>query len=143
MGISFRPAGPADVEALAALVGELGYPSSSAAVGARLERLGRLEQGLVLVAEEGGRLQGWVHVLAFHSLSSDPCALVAGLVVRAGARRRGIGRALLERAEGWAREQGLHAVRLRSGEARSGAHAFYRAQGYRLVKRQLQFRKQL
>lgn len=143
MGISFRRARPGDAEALGALAGELGYPSSAAAVRSRLERIARREAEVVFVAEAEGAVVGWVHVLEFLSLASDPCALIAGLVVGEPSRRRGIGRALVECAEGWARERGLSSIRLRSRESRAGAHAFYGRLGYRPVKRQLQFRKEL
>lgn len=54
-------------------------------------------------------------------------------------RRRGIASALLAAAQG----RGDGAVRLCSGEGRTGAHAFYRANGYVCDKRQLNFKKQL
>ena len=143
VGISFRRAGAEDVEALVGLVLELGYPSPLECVRARLTAIAERSAEVVLVAEEERRVVGWIHVLEFHSLSSDPCALIAGLVVADGARGRGIGRALVQRAEAWARARGLGSLRLRSGEARRAAHAFYERLGFRLAKRQLQFRKEL
>jgi GNAT superfamily N-acetyltransferase len=54
-----------------------------------------------------------------------------------------VGRALVERAEQWARSRGLSGIRLRSRVTRAEAHAFYRCLGYQPVKQQLQFRKEL
>lgn len=46
-------------------------------------------------------------------------------------QRRGLGRALMERAEAEAARDGVRYFTLTSGLARSGAHAFYEARGYR------------
>lgn len=143
MGRLFRPATPDDVPALTELAGELGYPSTTAAVAARLEDLLARPEHLVLVAEESGEVRGWIHAQESRSLAGDPCALVTGLVVAERARRAGLGRALLARAEDWARARELGAVRLRSRLQRHDAHAFYTSLGYRETKRQVQFRKEL
>ena len=50
---------------------------------------------------------------------------VLGIAVSSAWRRQGVGRALLSAGEAWARSKGAVAVRLVSGEARKGAHAFY------------------
>lgn len=143
MGIVFRPARPADAAGLVGLVEELGHPAPLAGIQARLARL--LERGdqAVFVAEQEGELLGWVHVQEFLSLASDPAGLVTGLVVDPAARRRGLGRGLMEAAEGWARARGLATLRLRARVERTGAHAFYRRLGFELAKEQLQFRKDL
>ena len=142
-GILFRPARPEDAAGLVELVGELGYPSSNTEVDERLRRVLEREDHAVLVAVEGPRVLGFVHALEFLTLASDPCALISGLVVDRAARRRGVGRRLVEGAETWARARGLSAMRLRSRVTRLEAHAFYEALGYEPVKQQLQFRKAL
>ena len=63
-------------------------------------------------------------------------AELGALVVAAAARRRGIGRALLDQAARWAREAGLGTLRIRAGAARPEAHPFYEAGGCRFVKEQ-------
>jgi GNAT superfamily N-acetyltransferase len=143
MGISFRPARAGDGPQLVPLVEELGYPSSPSAVCARLQRLLEAPDQLVLVAEEAGSLLGWIHAQEFLSLASEPTALVTGLVVDPGARRRGIGRGLVAAVEEWARTRGLGSLRLRARATRREAHRFYRGLGFELAKRQLQFRKPL
>src|SRR5262245_58277058 len=114
MGIVFRPARAADARQLVSLVEELGYPSSLAALEARLAHLCERSDQAVFVAEEEGELLGWVHVQECLSLASDPGGLVAGLVVDPAARRRGVGRALMGMAEDWTRARGLETLRLRS-----------------------------
>ncbi len=143
MGTSFRRAVPGDAPALVPLVEQLGYPSAPAAVRARLARVLERADHAVFVAEEGGALLGWIHVQAFESLSSEPCALIAGLAVDVEHRRRGVGRTLVAAAEDWARAHGLVTLRLRSRDSRAGAHAFYERLGFRAQKRQIQFRKEL
>ena len=69
----------------------------------------REHAGTILVAEHDSRVVGLAMVLArvpFESLDQPPgeYAVVAELVVRDGFRLRGIGRALLEAAEQFARE---------------------------------------
>jgi len=142
-GILFRPARPEDAAELVGLVEELGYPSSPTHVAERLRRVLEREDQVVLVAADGARILGFVHALEFLTLASDPCALISALVVDRVARRRGVGRRLVDGAEAWARERGLSSMRLRSRVTRVEAHAFYRRLGYEPVKQQLQFRKAL
>jgi ribosomal protein S18 acetylase RimI-like enzyme len=97
----------------------------------------------VLVAEDGGLLVGWIHVVVSHSLLTERRAEIAGLVVDEPHRSRGIGQALMEKAEAWARQQGCGSVRLHSNVLRTRAHAFYERLGYRVTKLQKAFRKEL
>lgn len=143
MGILFRSAAADDRAALAALAGELGHPVESAELAARLARFADDPRHALLVAEVDGRVQGWLHVQEFHALTSPPTALVVGLVVAEGARGRGVGGGLLAAGEAWARARGLGVMRLRARRERKAAQAFYRAHGYRVHGKQLQFRKQL
>jgi GNAT superfamily N-acetyltransferase len=53
-------------------------------------------------------------------------AWIPDLIVAESARRRGVGRALLEEAERHARERGCHALALESGYQRAEAHHMYR-----------------
>jgi GNAT superfamily N-acetyltransferase len=56
----------------------------------------------------------------------SPEAWIPDLVVTEGARRAGIGLALIEEAERRARERGCHALALESGYRRAEAHHLYR-----------------
>lgn len=56
---------------------------------------------------------------------------VDALAVDAGARRRGVGQALLERADELALESGARVVALDTGLENSAAQAFYEASGFR------------
>jgi GNAT superfamily N-acetyltransferase len=71
-----------------------------------VERL--LRSRALILAEIDGNLVGSVNV----TLMGDGIGEFGMLVADPGRRRTGIGSALVERAEGWAREQGCHTMRL-------------------------------
>lgn len=99
---------------------------------------------VVFVAESpDGQVVGWVQACVRAVLVADRHAEVEGLVVDASWRGKGIGRALMKRAEQWARQRGCKVVRLRSNVVREGARPFYEALGYKVVKTQWAFRKTL
>lgn len=132
-----------DAENIRQLSEQLGYPSTTAQTAARLiEILGNGEHA-VFVAENGGTLIGWVHVLATHSLTADTPAEISGLVVDEQHRSLGLGQLLLSHAEKWAQKKGCGSVRLRSNVIRSRAHTFYERLGYRVIKTQKAFSKDI
>lgn len=141
--VTLRLASAADAARLAELSVQLGYPCSRGEIVERLAALEREGQHAVFVAERGRAVVGWVHVFALRTVESDPRAEIGGLVVDAAARGSGVGRALMQRAEAWARARGLAAVTLRSNIIRKEAHAFYEALGYTLTKTQHAFRKMI
>jgi len=73
----------------------------------------------------------------------DLYAEVGSLVVDQDQRGQGIGKALMDKAEAWARQCGITEVRLRSNVIRKEAHQFYEALGYERIKSQFTFRKAL
>ena len=91
--------------------------------------------GTILVAEHGDGIAGLVMVLTrvpFESLDEPPgdCALVAELVVRAGSRGHGIGRALLRAAERLAHESGATELRIGVLSTNLPARQLYLAEGF-------------
>lgn len=135
---------PFDASAAAALSSDLGYPAGLSEMAERLAAvLGSAGHAVLGAKDEGGALLGFVHVKMRLLLTDDPSAFVESLVVAEGARRRGVGRALMAAAEDWARQQGAHCIRLRSGVSRGEAHAFYRSLGYADGKAALGFEKVL
>lgn len=73
---------------------------------AAVERL--LRERALILAEIDGALVGSVHV----SLMVEGIGEFGMLVADAGRRRAGIGTALVQHAEAWARRQGCHTMRL-------------------------------
>jgi predicted N-acetyltransferase YhbS len=138
---TIRVATSADAEGVAQLSGQLGYPSTAEEAVERLRAVKRYSEHAVYVAEANGRLVGWIHVFARPSLTTEPSAEVAGLVVDEHCRGCGIGQALMSEAERWAKEEGCRSVRLRSNVSRLRAHAFYERLGYEAIKTSKSFCK--
>ena len=101
------------------------------------------ERHYIAVAMSGARMLGRVHVEHSSSLEEGERAELKGLVVDADARRGGVGRKLVEVAEGWARSRGLPFLIVRSNVVREIAHPFYLALGYSREKTQHYYRKAL
>ena len=138
-----RPMTRADAPAVASLCTQLGYDHTlPALIVERLESSAH-DHGCY-VAEQDGAVIGWVEIFGVHMLISPHFfAEIGGLVVDTGARRQGVGRALVSQAEAWAQARGYTEVRLRSGLHRAEAHQFYRSIGYELAKTSHMFRKGL
>jgi GNAT superfamily N-acetyltransferase len=133
-----------DVERVAALSTELGYPSTPADVAGRFAEIAARHDHAALVGEtDSGEVVGWVHVHASLTLEAAPAAEIGGLVVHEPARAHGVGKLLVVAAERWAAEHGYAEMRVRSNVVREAAHQFYRRLGYEVVKTQLNFRKRL
>lgn len=127
--MTIRDATAADAAAVAALLGELGYPAASGEVVARLRRPGQR----VLLAESEGRAVGLAALDIGSQLHhAGPVARVTALVVSEPARGLGAGRRLMTRAEDLAREAGCEGIELTSGirPEREKAHHLYQALGY-------------
>ena len=141
MSASIRPAAHSDAPRLAALSTELGYPMTDSEAEARFADLSGHADHTLLVADEDGRAVGWIQVSLTRVFEAPTSAEIAGLVVDAGERGRGIGAALVAAAEEWAAARGCRALRVRCNVVRERAHAFYRREGFREVKRQLVFER--
>lgn len=124
--VSIRDAKPADADALARLCAQLGYPAEPAAMPARVERLATDANTRALVAVHGDAVIGLATVQARHTLNHEaPIAQLTLLVVDEANRVRGVGRALVDAAEEWARERGCKRLVVTTALERMDAHAFY------------------
>ena len=145
---NIRPWRPADRPAVLALNAELqdheravrpsrrlGAEMTEAYVAGLERRLASGEEdGALFVAEDEGAA-----VIAFaacfvgeDALESEPAEVVIeDLVVAAGARGRGIGRALVGAARDFARERGVRRIVISALVANADAIAAYRALGFR------------
>jgi GNAT superfamily N-acetyltransferase len=139
-----RRAEAGDCKALASLAGQLGYPMRKSDIKRQLSSLANEEGHAVFVAElDGHGIVGWIHMMPRQLLYSPRLAEIGGLVVDAGHRRKGVGRALIHAAEEWAKEQGYSRIVVRSNAVRKEAHDFYPSLGYSAVKTQKVYRKEL
>jgi GNAT superfamily N-acetyltransferase len=131
------PAAIEDAAEIARLSFELGYPKTTEQTRAALERMLMSPAYFVVVAKAGGGARlGWIAVERRLSLESGESAEITGLVVAATARRMGVGKALVDAAEQWARNAGFDAIRVRSNVTRTESHPFYREIGFRQSKTQ-------
>lgn len=141
---SVRAPLPGDYDKMAGLAGQLGYESTGADVQTRLDEMCDPNLYAVYVAElPGGRIAGWVAVYMFRAVELDRFAEISGLIVDQQIRSLGIGKALLDVAEQWARSRGCSTISVRSNVTRERAHRFYAHNGYEHIKTQKEFRKSL
>ncbi len=115
---------------------QLGYGAPLERLQARFARILQRPEQALFVATRGGQVAGWLHAQSQHPLESDPYVEITGLVVAEDARRRGLGRALVERARSWALDLGYTALGVSSNVQRLEAHRFYPALGFRITKTQ-------
>lgn len=92
----------------------------------------RGERAVVLIAQDpqGARL-GFISLKVSEAVGGEERAHVADVAVSEGTRRLGVGRALMEAAEAWAREQRLAVIGLDVWSTNEPAIAFYSRLGYR------------
>lgn len=141
---TLRRARADDVAELARLSGQLGYPQDATVFASRLRRLLVSADHPVIVATDDGRsLLGFIALENRLMLEVGERVEIVGLVVDEGARRRGIGQALVRAAEEWAREIGVAEVMVRSNIARAQSHPFYEGAGFTRIKTQHVYRKRL
>ncbi|HKF16310.1 MAG TPA: GNAT family N-acetyltransferase [Candidatus Dormibacteraeota bacterium] len=129
---TLRPAVADDAAVVAELLGQLGYPISAREALSRLSRPG----ARVILGEADGEALGLLELsLQLQITHARPVARVTAMVVRDSARRRGVGRSLMERAAELARAEGCEGIELTSGlqPEREHAHRFYEALGYERV----------
>jgi GNAT superfamily N-acetyltransferase len=142
--ITVRPPAPNDAAAIGELSDALGYPATTADIGARLQVLAEDPSQCIRVAtRHDGTVLGWAHAARQVLLESGVRCELLGLVTAAGARGTGVGRALVEAVEAWARDHALPLVSLRCNVIRTEAHGFYEHLGYQRAKTQHAFRKAL
>jgi GNAT superfamily N-acetyltransferase len=92
----------------------------------RLEAVIAKDRSVVLVADENETLVGFATVyLDIVSVRFGQRAWVEDLAVAPNRRSTGIGKALLDAAKSWARDQGAARLELESGSGRIDAHRFY------------------
>lgn len=130
--VTVRPADAGDLDAVLALVAELGRPSAHLRDAnqrqAALAILGDPDSP-VLVAECDGSVVGVATLLLVARMNwATREARLLDLSVAPGARGVGLGRRLVEASIAVARAHGCHVLRLECGHARTAAHRFYERQ---------------
>lgn len=96
----------------------------------------------IFVAQTESRLAGFVHIV-IKTVPDIPIlvprryAVVENLAVREEHRRSGIGLALMERAEDWARANGATSIELNVYAFNKVAQRFYRELGYEILSHRM------
>lgn len=130
-----RPARTGDAQALATLLGQLGYPNTAALVLKKLKRFSKNDDR-VLVATQHGKVIGFAssHIVPLIHQSGNLCRVTA-LVVAQDFRNNNIGRKLMRAVERFARSRRCVKIEITSGQHRREAHRFYVRLGYHEVSR--------
>ena len=128
--MTLRPATATDAETIAALFTDEGYPAGPSDI---VERLARFDDpaSRVIVAEHEGAVLGFI---AVHDVPrfehDDHLVRILALVVDAGARERGVGRALIAEVERLGAERGAAFIEITAGHHRPEARRLYASLGY-------------
>lgn len=120
---------------------EMGYAFPVEATEQKIRILLRSKSDKIFVAIIDDVVVGYVHACDYDVIYAPHMKNIMAIAVSSDYKHQGIGRALLEQVEAWALCTGASGVRLTSGKARTGAHAFYRSCGYTGDKEQLNLKK--
>lgn len=129
--LPIETAQPQDAAVIGELLAELGYAAEASQVVRRLSRLLDHPDCQVLVARRQGRVVAFLSLQCLPELGlPDDCCRIGYFCVARPLRGQGIGNALLEQAETWARQRGCGRLELHCALARQQAQRFYAHQGY-------------
>src|SRR4051812_10905563 len=111
---------------MADLLGQLGYPTEARSLPERLATVEQNGGAAFLVTDDSGHPLGLTCVMRYSALhAAGEGAYITALVADANARGQGVGRALVNAAETWARAHRCTRLTVTSAEHRADAHEFY------------------
>lgn len=122
-----------DIPALTALTVALGYSTSPAEMGERLNNMHGNPHYKTIVACNGDEVLGYIGMIKNFFWEQNGCFVrIQALVVNSHARQKGIGAMLLQAAEQWAQEIDARLIVLNCGNKaeRAAAHQFYPRMGF-------------
>lgn len=122
---------------------EMGYQYSLADTRQNIIKLLSSNSSRIYVAVSNNTIVGYVHANDYDLTYAPHMKNIMGIAVSHDYKRKGIGRALLQQVEHWARETGAVGIRLVSGASRTEAHAFYHRCGFEGNKEQINLKKML
>ena len=130
-----------DADAVAQLLGQLGYPTSAAAVADRVIRFTASGADRCVVAVSDDGVVGMATLHASLTIADDGLvAKLSAIVVDERYRQYGIGAALVSELEGSAHARGCSLMFLTTAGSRGEAHAFYRRVGFEETGRRFAMR---
>ncbi len=138
--INVRSAEKSDLEFLLSLVprlSEFGLPSSRDAKALEQFTKEKLQESLdgtascILIAEDDGNRLGFIQLEEDKEFfSGEPHAYIANLAIAQEAEGQGVGKALMQAAESWAKEKGYRFISLYVFGTNHHAKTFYEKLGY-------------
>ncbi|MBN2626572.1 MAG: GNAT family N-acetyltransferase [Spirochaetales bacterium] len=136
-----RKASEEDSPAICSLSRQLGYDYPQERIEEKLKSLTTRDDHCIFVAlnRESHRVIGYAHAQIYDVLFHDRVLNLLGIVVDESFRSGGAGSLLLEELEKFSREKGCSGIRVNSGSHRTGAHHFYRKNGFHDEKEQKRF----
>jgi len=143
MDFRVRTAEETDCSEITRLSNEMGYPSSFKKVCEILDMVLSHDDHQLFVAANDEKLLGYIHLVHSLRLSSEPFIEIAAIVVEQSVRHKGIGKALIEKTEKWAKNREFDFIRIRSNIIREDAHQFFYHQGFKKLKTQDVFFKEM
>jgi ribosomal protein S18 acetylase RimI-like enzyme len=136
--MEIRPASILDAPALSILLQELGFPSSPQEIGERLSVL----NDVAFVAVEHGKVIGLITTNIMPVLHrSTSVGRISALIVSEQERGKGIGRALVTKAEQMLKVRGCNLIEVTSNFRLEAAHSFYKSMGYEATS--IRFKREL
>lgn len=131
MVVTIRDVSLSDAPALAMLMCELGYETTTTEMRQRLKSILRDSGFRTFVADIDNRVCGMIGTLTHASHEhNDPSGKIIALVVSKKHRRSGVGRALIAAAERDFAKRRVTRFSLTTRLTRVEAHRFYQALGY-------------
>lgn len=100
-----------------------------------------LPNSKLFVACKGELVVGYIQMSDYENTYHQSLKNVITLAVDNQYQHLGIGSALLETAEKWAKSEGSLGIRLVSGFERESAHQFYEKHGYQIRKKEINYIK--
>jgi len=129
--LTIRLAELSDAQAIASLMGELGYPTRAAEMQMRLEPILQDSRYRTFVAVRGGKICGMIGTFCYHSYEHNNVGgRILALVVTEKMRGEGVGRALISAAENDFSDRNITRLAVNTRFTREEAHKFYESLGY-------------
>jgi ribosomal protein S18 acetylase RimI-like enzyme len=128
---AIRAAEGSDAAALAALMCELGYETSTSEMQMRLKKVAGNPQYRTFVAVKEGKVCGMIGTFTLYSYEhNDLGGRILALVVAKDSQRSGIGRRLVAAAEHDFTQRNIRRAVVNTRFERKEAHEFYESLGY-------------
>lgn len=141
--LCIREASVKDADILINLSAQLGYSCSKGDIIEGLNSYQNKFHGIIFVAVQDKTVVGWISLNTVRYFYVQPFIEVSGLVVDEKYRNKGIGKRLLREAETWVKQEGYALMRIRTNVLRTGAHRFYEKNGYKKIKEQKVYMKEI